>query len=111
MAPVNLNRLIGLFCLTLLTELCFSQLAMAAATLPTELSDKLSREFDAGNPVYLIIEYDDTEIETVTKKMPNRLAKRRDNDEIRAYKVAKYKALKDQVDLPIRRRDIEDLQS
>jgi hypothetical protein len=111
MAPVNLNRLIGLFCLTLLTELCFSQLAMAAATLPTALSDKLSRELDAGNPVDLIIEYDDTEIETVTKVMRNRLAKRLDNDEIRAYKVQKYKALKDQVDLPIRCQDIEDLQS
>jgi uncharacterized repeat protein (TIGR01451 family) len=111
MAPVNLNRLIGLFCLTLLAELCFSQLAMAAATLPTALSDKLSRELDAGNPVDLIIEYDDTEIETVTKVMRNRLAKRLDNDEIRAYKVQKYKALKDQVDLPSGRRDIEDLQS
>jgi len=111
MAPVNLNRLIGVFCLTLLTELCFSQLAMATATLPTTLSDKLSRELDAGNPVDLIIEYDDTEIETVTKAMRNRLAKRRDNNEIRTYKVAKYKALKDRVDLPIRRPEIEDLQS
>lgn len=111
MALVNLNRLIGVFCLTLLMELCFSQLAMAAATLPTALSEKLSSELDAGNPVDLIIEYDDTEIETVTKVMRNRLAKRLDNDEIRAYKVQKYKALKDQVDLPIGRRDIEDLQS
>lgn len=111
MAPVNLNRLIGVLCLTLLADLCFSQLAMAAATLPTALSDKLSRELDAGNAVDLIIEYDDTEIENVTKVMRNRLAKRLDNDEIRAYKVQKYKALKDQVDLPIRRPEIEDLQS
>ncbi len=111
MAPVNLNRLIGVFCLTLLTQLSFSPLAIAAATLPTALSDRLSRELDAGNPVDLIIEYDDAEIETVTKKMRSRLAKRRDNDEIRAYKVQKYKALKDQVDLTIRRPEIEDLQS
>ncbi len=111
MAPVNYNRLIGVFFLTLLTLVCFSQLAMAAAILPTALSDQLNREFDAGNPVDLIIEYDDAEIETVTKKMRSRLAKRHDNDEIRAYKVQKYKALKDQVDLPIRRPEIEDLQS
>jgi uncharacterized repeat protein (TIGR01451 family) len=111
MAPVNLNRLIGVFCLMLLTQLAFSQLAMAAATLPTALSNKLSRELAAGNPIDLIVEYDDAEIETVTKKMRNRLTKRRDNDEIRAYKVQKYKALKDQIDLPTRRQEIEDLQS
>jgi uncharacterized repeat protein (TIGR01451 family) len=114
MGTVNLIRLIGfigIFCFTLLTQLALSPIAMAAATLPTALSDKISRELTSGNPVDLIIEYDDTEIETVTKMMRNRLAKRRDNDEIRAYKVAKYKALKDQVDLPTRRPEIEDLQS
>jgi len=111
MAPANLNGLIGVFCLTLLMQLSFSQLAMAAASLPTALSDKLNRELDAGNPVDLIVEYDDTEIETFTKVMRNRLAKRRDNEEIRAYKVARYKALKDRVDLPIRRPEMEDLQS
>lgn len=111
MAPVNFIRLIGVFCLMLLTQLAFSQLAIAGATIPTELSDKLNRELDAGNPIDLIIEYDDAEIENVTKIMRNRLAKRRDNDEIRAYKVDRYKALKDQVDLPTRRPEIEDLQS
>ncbi len=108
---MRLIGLIGVFYLTLLTQLVFSQPALAAATLPTALSDKLNRDLAAGNPVDLIIEYDDAEIETATKTMRNRLAKRRDNDEIRAYKVEKYKALKDQVDLPTRRPEIEDLQS
>jgi len=111
MSPDNFNRIIGVFFLTLLTQFIFSQPVMAAATLPTALAEKLNRELTAGNPVDLIIEYDDAEIETATKTMRNRLAKRRDNDEIRAYKVEKYKALKDQVDLPIRRPEIEDLQS
>jgi len=111
MALVNLNRLIGVFCLTLLMQFVFSQPAMAAATLPTALADKLNRELTAGNHVDLIIEYDDAEIETVTKVMRSRLPKRRDNDEIRAYKVEKYKALKDQIDLPTRRPEIEDLES
>ena len=84
---------------------------MAGVTLPSELSEKLNREFSAGNPVDLIIEYDDTEIETVTRTMRRRLVKRRDNDEIRAYKVNQYQALKDSVDLPTRRPEIEDLQS
>ena len=109
-ALVNFNRLIAFFWLTLLMQLAFSELAMAAATLPIALSDKLNRALDVGNPVDLIIEYDDTEIETVTKVMRSRLAKRRDNDEIRAYKVARYQALKDRVDLPMRRPEIEDLQ-
>lgn len=111
MTPMNVMRLIVVFGLTLLTELCFSQLAMAAATLPPALSDKLSRELAAGNAIDLIIEYDDTAIETTTRLMRSRLAKRRDNDEIRAYKVAKYQALKDQVDLATRRPEIEDIQS
>jgi subtilisin family serine protease len=111
MATLNLNRLIGFFCLTLFMQFSFCSLAIARASLPLELSDKLNRELDAGKPVDLIIEYDDAEIETVTKKMRKKLAKRRDNDEIRAYKVARYKALKDRVDLPIRRPEIEDLQS
>ncbi|CEN56265.1 IPTL-CTERM sorting domain-containing protein [Candidatus Methylopumilus turicensis] len=111
MAPVNTIRLIGVFYLTLLMQQVFSQPAMAGVTLSTELTDKVNLELAAGNPVDLIIEYDDAEIETVTKTMRNRLAKRRDNDEIRAYKVEKYKALKDRVDLPTRRPEIEDLQS
>lgn len=108
---LNFNRLIGVFFLTLLTQFTFSQPVVAAANLPKALSDKLSRELAAGKPVDLIIEYDDAEIEDVTKKMRKKLAKRRDNDEIRAYKVARYKALKDEVDLPTRRPEIEDLQS
>ena len=111
MSPDNFNRIIGVFFLTLLTQFIFSQPVMAATNLTAVLSDKLSRELAAGKPVDLIIEYDDAEIETVTKVMRSRLVKRRDNDEIRAYKVAKYKALKDQVDLPISRPEIEDLQS
>jgi uncharacterized repeat protein (TIGR01451 family) len=108
---INFNRLIGVFFLTLLTQFTFSQPVVAAANLPTALSDKLSRELASGKPVDLIIEYDDAEIETITKKMRKKLAKSRDNDEIRAYKVARYKALKDGVDLPIRHPEIEDLQS
>ena len=78
-------RLVCAFCL-----IVSSNLALAATKIPAELY----RQLESTKSLELIVEYDDTEIENTINDMRSKLPTRRDNDEIRAHKAEKYKALK-----------------
>ena len=95
-------RLVCAFCL-----IVSSNLALAATKIPAELY----RQLESTKSLELIVEYDDTEIENTINDMRSKLPTRRDNDEIRAHKAEKYKALKDQVDLAAHRQDIEEIRT
>ncbi len=84
-----------------------AQSVLASTKIPLDLFNQISN----ASSLELIVEYDDTEIEKTAVIMRNKLPRRQDDDNIRAFKVAKYKALKDQVDLGVTDPDIEHVQS
>ena len=84
-----------------------AQTALAATKIPLDLFNQISN----ASSLELIVEYDDTEIKKTASIMRNKLPRRQDNDNIRAFKVTKYKLLKDQVDLGVTGPDIEPLES
>jgi len=84
-----------------------AQSVLATTKIPLDLFNQISN----ASSLELIVEYDDTEIEKTASIMRNKLPRRQDDDNISAFKVAKYKALKDQVDLGVTGPDIEHVQS
>ena len=100
-APFN-SRLFYIFCLIFVAHT-----VVAAPKIPAEFYNQLA----SGKPLDLIIEYDDTKIENTITNMRNKLPAHRDDDEIRAYKVGKYKTLKDQIDLATHNQDIEEIET
>lgn len=72
----------------------FLHLNLGAVTLPPEVEVRLL----AGQPVDLIVEYDDREISANTAAMRQRTKNNFDDPAILAYKVRQYKLLKSRVD-------------
>lgn len=73
-----------------------------AATLPPEVSARLK----AGQPVDLIVEYDDSEIAGNAAAMRQRTKGNLDDPGVLAYKTRQYKLLKDRIDGAAARPDI-----
>lgn len=92
-------------CLVFCLVFCYS--AAAATRSPAIVSNLLN----AGTPVELIVEYDDTEIEKNATIMRSSLPRRLDDARIRAYKADNYIILKNQVDSALVRPDIQHLRS
>jgi uncharacterized repeat protein (TIGR01451 family) len=80
----------------LIAGLCafFLHLNLGAVTLPPEVEARLQ----AGQPVDLIVEYDDREIAANAAAMRQRTRDNFDDPAILAYKVRQYKLLKSRVD-------------
>jgi len=74
----------------------FLHLNLGAVTLPPEVEVRLL----AGQPVDLIVEYDDREISANAAAMRQRTKNNFDDPAILAYKVRQYKLLKSRGGMP-----------
>jgi hypothetical protein len=82
-----------------------------SANATTKISDELYRQLASNNSLELIVEYDDSEIESTITRLRDKSPGRRDDNEIRNFKASNYKKLKDQIDHDINNQEIEEIET